>query len=648
MRLKNNILFLSLFVLISVELHTQTIAHWKFDEPKGLYPSHVLDDSSDNDYPLVIGKKGRIVAGKLGNALDMTSQYDLDVKLNGQFHFGLAKPDIPAGSTAVPLYWGNADFAAIMTAGEKHLRKQVGFVNPTDTKLNMGGFDWTVEFWYKPVKNTNEAGTVFEIGEGPIGEKTPVTSLSISGDKKAFILRNGQTAPPVLIPTKSRYLFGASPATWHHYAFVYRSGSNEITHYVDGKKESNVHVQMKALQHSENAYFSIGRNGFWKNPLPGILDELEFYNGRKYTKHFKLPKEADNGVKEQLKKGLPLLFAQSKSSTSPIQLGMRKHVFIDDAFLDKMDPGVSFTVNPPKQMERVISDIKGTFRKHLTVLEDQEGNIRIYNAVEDDYLAMRISKDGIHFEIPNLGKSYKGRSNIVIPEINGGMGNPFIDPNGPEEERYKYLSNYHKRGVYLYTSPDGIDWKRSKTAVLSFRSGSQTCTFYDDQTQEYVSYHRTDMLETPGKATLRGSVLVRMKDISKPVEYKQLTQEDYSRAGDTLRMRTPQPWFMDNGPLTPGGFGLEFPLKFLPKPEDPVGTDIYVTKAQKYPWAPDTYLAFPIVYFHYEGDGPKERITLMDPKRMLGEGPLETQFASSRDGIHWKRYPRPAYVGIGK
>jgi hypothetical protein len=99
--------------------------------------------------------------------------------------------------------------------------------------------------------------------------------------------------------------------------------------------------------------------------------------------------------------------------------------------------------------------------------------------------------------------------------------------------------------------------------------------------------------------------------------------------------------------LTPGGFGLEFPKKFNPIDADPVGTDIYITKTQKYPWAPDTYLAFPIVYFHYEADGPLTRQLLMDPARERGSGPVETQLSVGRDGLNWKRFSRPTYIGIG-
>ena len=35
-------------------------------------------------------------------------------------------------------------------------------------------------------------------------------------------------------------------------------------------------------------------------------------------------------------------------------------------------------------------------------------------------------------------------------------------------------------------------------------------------------------------------------------------------------------------------------------------------------------------------------------ERGLGSGPLESQLAVSRNGLDWKRYPAPAYVGIGR
>jgi hypothetical protein len=104
---------------------------------------------------------------------------------------------------------------------------------------------------------------------------------------------------------------------------------------------------------------------------------------------------------------------------------------------------------------------------------------------------------------------------------------------------------------------------------------------------------------------------------------------------------------MDNGPLTPGGFGVEYPWVFGPVDSlDPVGTDMYIPKAVKYKWAPDSYFAFPEMYFHYDGDGPKTRQILGDSSMNRGSGPIEVQLETSRDGIHWKRFPRPAYIPI--
>ncbi len=130
--------------------------------------------------------------------------------------------------------------------------------------------------------------------------------------------------------------------------------------------------------------------------------------------------------------------------------------------------------------------------------------------------------------------------------------------------------------------------------------------------------------------------------------FRPLSQQEYFKLRDTYPLREPLPWYLDNGPLTPGGFGMEFPHAFDPVPEDPVGTDVYVTKAQKYFGAPDAYVAFPVVYFHYLPDGPPTRRVLAAPSRHRGSGSLETQLAVSRDGLKWKRYPHPAYVGIGR
>src|SRR5690606_4464182 len=119
-----------------------------------------------------------------------------------------------------PMDWNNALFAGLMTSGEAHLRKEIEMVNATDTDLNLGDFDWTVEFWYKPLQATKGEGVVFEIGEGPLREQNKTTSLSITSDGSAFIWRNDASGNQTILESKRDYLRGPSK-NWHHFAFTY-------------------------------------------------------------------------------------------------------------------------------------------------------------------------------------------------------------------------------------------------------------------------------------------------------------------------------------------------------------------------------------------------------------------------------------------
>jgi len=629
-------------------LGAETIAAWPFDEQIGLYPSSVLHDISENNYPMILGPGARIVPGKFGNALEPVDQPAEDYP-QGSVLFGLTPPPTQPGRKTAPLTWHNARFAALMTAGENHLRKEARSVNASQTRLNLGAFDWTVEFWFMPTRPAGEAGVVFEIGAGPRGENDRITSLILDASRQAFTLVNQPGAVKVSLRTDRKAL--TEEGVWHHLAFVYSAVGRRLSHFVDGRlQEKPVTVSLKQLEPGEEAYFTVGRDGLWRNPLPGRIDELRFSAAALYSSNFTPPGSfspcvRDNGEEAPLLAGPPLLFASGRSAGEPLNLGDRKHLFIDDALVAEMKD-ITFNVNPARLEEVVIDNIQGPFRKHINVIEDEEGRIRIYHGVDGDQLGVHISDDGIHFHAPRLCNGEP--SNVVIPEMTA-MGMVFIDPNAPPQERWKYISDYHRQGIYIYTSPDGFSFKRFPIAVLPFRSGSQSNIFYDDQRQLYVSYHRTDFPATPAGDTQREFVRTETDRLLKPWPFTPLTRAETLEIAESKRLRPLIPWYLDNGPLTPCGFGVEFPIAFGPDSAlDPVGTDIYVPKAIKYPWAPDTYLAFPCVYFHYEEDGPNTRQTLSDEARGLGSGPIETQVAVSRDGIHWKRYPRPAYVGIGK
>lgn len=658
----------SLFFITCSSVSAQTIALWLFDEPQGVYPSTVLSDAGPNDYPMVIGSGGQIVDGKFGNALEPIAYPDRDIvverlKRNAALLreddgilFGLKTLPIPPGKTIEPMSWINANFCALMTSGEKHLRKEVGFVQPTKSKLNLGAFDWTVEFWFMPTRQTNEVGVVFEIGQGPRGENDVVTRLVLNSDQKSFVFYNQPSQTKINILSDAKALAPDSKK-WHHLVFVYSASDQQFIHFVDGKKQPlPAKCQLKSLDYGEEDYLSIGRDGLWQRPLQGKIDELRFSLGQVYQKNFTPPNSfADPQQKIFLKSGLPLLFDKeqqkvtvtSEVTVTYLPLEDRKYLFIDEAIIQKME-NINFTVNPPRVMECVIDSIEGPFRKHVSIIEDEDGLIRMYHGGPDDWFEVRTSRDGIHWDIPDLAPEYKGRRNYVITEPTA-MGNVFIDPNAPLEARWKFVSDFNRRGIFLYSSPDGWSFKRHKTAVLPARSGSQSNVFYDDQRQLYVGYHRSDLGATPSGKSQRMFNLTETNEITRPWPFKPISLEAELELAKKIRLREPHPHYLDNGPLTPGGFGVEYPIAFAHDDAiDPLATDIYVPKALKYPWAPDAYLSFPLLYFHYEDDGPFTRQILYHPDRKTGSGTVETQVAVSRDGIHWNRYPRPAYVGIGK
>jgi hypothetical protein len=626
----------------------KTVALWPFDEQIGIYPSCVISDLSDNDFSLALGQGGQIVPGKFGNALEPTERPKIEYLENENIKFGLKSIPIPEGRAVEPMTWMNANFCALMTSGENHLRKQVGFVNPTKSKLNLGQFNWTIEFWYKPTSSSPGIGVIFEIGRGPRGENNDVTQLLLNSHQSAFVLINRPGGVNLIIPTDPR-VFNVDEQAWMHFAFVYDSGKSQLFHYADGKIQT-LPDKCKIIQLEDGAedYMSLGRDGRWKNPLPGRIDELRFSTGKQYQADFDPPKslsyvsEEQNSTKKIVGKKLLI-----ENKELPILIENRKHLFIDDLIVADQK-NLSFKVNPPRMAERVIEKIKGPFRKHLNVIEDDDGLLRMYNAVDDDYLAVRTSKDGVNWEIPDLPEGhYKDKTNVVLHESTG-MGMVFIDPNAPSEKRWKYISDYHRRGVSLFYSADGWSFKRYKIPVLPFRSGSQANIFYDDQRQLYVSYHRSDFTKTLSGDTERTFVMTETSDLVKPWPFEPITQKKSLELAKTNRVHDLHPWYLDNGPLTPGGFAFEYPIIFAPDDQiDPRETDIYVPKAMKYPWADDTYLAFPVVYFHYEESDPLTRVVLMDPDRGRGSGPVETQVATSRDGIQWKRYPRPVYIGNG-
>ncbi|MEP0844023.1 MAG: hypothetical protein HRF43_15075 [Phycisphaerae bacterium] len=312
-----------------------------------------------------------------------------------------------------------------------------------------------------------------------------------------------------------------------------------------------------------------------------------------------------------------------------LDIGSRRQVFIDRRFLEK-SRNVELVVHPPVKTGE------------MTLVADRpwESGVGIYNSVLEENGTYHMwyeggvgtcyarSKDGITWEKPALGLTeYQGdrRNNIVIGHSAAGTeavaegGMVFIDPNAPPEQRFRMtLKMIEPPFVDLYSSPDGVHWKRTHEKILSFSPpdgkpqhlDTQNVIIWDDRINRYVAYMRRN---------------VRV---------------------DGPRFRTVS---RSESPVL-GGFqeAQAAPIVIAPDDQDAkvgphVLVDYYTNGVIKYPWAQDAYYMFPAVYFHFVpgvmAEFPKEV-----PRNA---GTLHTQFAAGRDGVHWERFDRRPFVRLG-
>ena len=636
----------------AVPLSAGTVALWLFDEQEGLYPSSILNENGPHTYYLVLGRGGQIVPGKFGRALRAAepapfnpvyerADEQAEFTNSSVYAFGLNRPPRKPGRTVEPMTWFNATFAAAFLNGDEHLRR-TPFPHPTRGPINLGGGDFTVEFWLHADAHASGEGVVFEIGSGPRGENDVVTRLALLPAEGAFRLVNQPSGADVRLQTDP----AALRAGWSHCAFVYEQARSEIRHYVNGRLQARAAAKLRALPEGPEDYFSVGRDGIWNRPLAGALDELRFSDEAVYRDAFTAPGSFSRRYGQPraplvLQKGPPLQFPGGRKAGDVVELAGHKHLFIDDALIASSQ-NTTFTAHPARIEETVLPSGTGW----STVIEDEDGLIRLYGEGKKG-VGVWTSRDGVHFETPDFGG---GRGNHVAPAP-AKRGAVFLDPNGPPEERWKLLVGLHERGgFFIYTSPDGWNFRRNEVTALPFWAGSASTIYYDDQRQLYVGQHRADYGVTPGGKTERFFVRTEVTDVMDAWPFTPVTRERQEEVAKTRRIKNKvlDPWWLDNGPLSAGGFSIEYPVSFAPDPAlDPVATDVYNTRAIKYPWAPDTYVAFPLWFFHYPADGPPTRQILAGEELGLGTGLVETQLAVSRDGLTWKRYPRPAYVPVG-
>lgn len=185
-------------------------------------------------------------------------------------------------------------------------------VSATDSKLNLGAHDWTIECWLWLDAGASEEGTLFEIGIGPRAESEVLTRWSVLPRENAFALTGiatGRAADrgatktielpnPVGPPAITARVFTSMLAlgagelrrdAWCHVAVVHGAAGEELRLFIDGKLRAASRVTMDALPRGDDAYVVIGRDGRGGRRLRGAMDELRISRAAVYHVEFVPP-----------------------------------------------------------------------------------------------------------------------------------------------------------------------------------------------------------------------------------------------------------------------------------------------------------------------------------------------------------------------
>lgn len=274
---------------------------------------------------------------------------------------------------------------------------------------------------------------------------------------------------------------------------------------------------------------------------------------------------------------------------APIDVGIEKQLFIDERWFAN-SYGISLRVNPPRKADRIlVPEMRmesGGLHRDATMVEHEGEYKFFYSAFLDEpgfgfSTHLATSSDGIHFERHNAGLFEWGGAkdnNLVVPGAGGGV---MVDPQGPEDERFKMMAVVHENEVwpeakkipyirtydiYMCVSPDGIHWKLLTPAVSPFLHDTHNQIAYDTRIGKYVAYVRTHEMR-------RMVSRVELDDPLKPFPFDHtLEVKPGSRKGTH---RPPR--------------GVYQPVIFHDE-SDPPDTDIYTPCVHQYPWAAESLL----------------------------------------------------------
>jgi hypothetical protein len=602
-----------------------TTALWLFDDPP--QGNVTLTDAGPYHIDLRLGLAGDRAAKVGQGSLLKTTLDGTRGLVPGKFGRAL---HLPVGEGAGVIWpegvWRRYGTAALSERGDE-----------VPERCNLGYIDFTLEFWFKAYGEQMEPAVVWEIrNEGPDRPGTidcPLgwNALLMDSGRRQFRLVSRLT------PIRPGYLQSRgfsldlpiltdasklNDGEWHHLAFTFTARERQMRHFVDGLLQPLPGPGCFLPQMGQIVSMRIGRDINGKQELHGLIDEMRISDVVRYKAGFTLPGSFSRNHGPQaparaVPNGPALLFAGGKAAET-VNLGSSKHIFIDDALIDRMD-GVTLTANPPARYDVTdfrsdrpweptprfgagIADLSGIWDDG-----DQLGMLYTNGGMwggKPHAVCLATSQDGKHWSKPDLGVvAWDGslHNNIVLRIASQGMA--FRDPNpaAPASERYKYAAWNWSRGFYIFTSPDKVHWRRNETLALPFDPDGSIGIYWDDQAGLYRGYLRA--LIPPPKA-FRAVVRVETRDIMRSWPFKLVAAPIWHT------------WAM------PKPVSGELPFV-------DAGGEVYRFYSHKYPGAPDVFLAYPWRYVRNSNVRPGSFMM------------------TSRDGVQWKVYEPPYYFASG-
>jgi len=197
---------------------------------------------------------------------------------------------------------------------------------------------------------------------------------------------------------------------------------------------------------------------------------------------------------------------------SPIDIGTRRELFVDDYVVDSLSGTAAFDLKKPQAQEVSLvtgEPWEGNTSGYFTVFQDGPLYRMYYRGWhhEDGSMAhpettcYAESTDGINWTKPSLGIIEYGGStdnNIIWKSPGSHNFTPFKDanPNASPDGKYKALTRNAVsgggHGLYALKSPDGIHWSlmSQQPVITEGAFDSQNLAFWDAHRGHYVDYHR--------------------------------------------------------------------------------------------------------------------------------------------------------------